>query len=566
MQSKNENTIELMPISLIYIDNFPKNLKFSNENFKIMEVNDDKSAFEKLEENINNNKLYNVILSGHNTVEKAYGLLKSFLDYNIEKQYCFDNSNYPFFLFLEDEQLNKKKLYAHYIEEEKKREDLDIAYIIESKIILFINLEFNLKDSLVKVVNYYHRKDIEIKTNDYYSPLITFMFIGLTGTGKSTMINELNGEKLAYSSSENQMKTRFKGEKKKLVYKNGKYPILNQDTEGFEIADNSQIEQIYKNIDKNIGIHLKDRVHVVIYLFKNDRGLDNNDVPLLIQLHKMKILYYFIHPRKEGHSMQLIGKANRLILSLIKKIKDNDEGIKNLFQNHDMNEAKKLLEEINGTLKERIFSADILTPNSKGLIALLEQIKKDLLKIYNIHQQYLNKIEEFERNPETVKVGISGNISSQNQNDYIKILDDSPFFYKHSIDDIKRKEAERLLDNCEVSSLWLFFYNNRVESFRRDILKKIQNIYSEVKINTEIDIKNYSSEESMFYKTKNTKEYIQSLIDFFAIKYKEIELNKKYYSICKQYNDSIKKFEQYVEKFKTCKLNGEPVRYDIDFV
>ena len=122
--------------------------------------------------------------------------------------------------------------------------------------------------------------------------------------------------------------------------------------------------------------------------------------------------------------MKLIGKANRLILSLIKKIKDNDEGIKNLFQNHDMNEAKKLLEEINGTLKERIFSADILTPNSKGLIALLEQIKKDLLKIYNIHQQYLNKIEEFERNPETVKVGISGNISSQNQNDYIKILDD----------------------------------------------------------------------------------------------------------------------------------------------
>ena len=103
MKSTINNTIELMPISLIFIDNFPKNLQFSsNENFKVMEVKNDKSAFEKLEENINDNKLYNVILSGHNTVEKAYELLKSFLDYNIENSYCFDNSNYPFFLFVED--------------------------------------------------------------------------------------------------------------------------------------------------------------------------------------------------------------------------------------------------------------------------------------------------------------------------------------------------------------------------------------------------------------------------------------------------------------------------------
>ena len=65
---------------------------------------------------------------------------------------------------------------------------------------------------------------------------------------------------------------------------------------------------------------------------------------------------------------------------------------------------------------------------------------------------------------------------------------------------------------------------------------------------------------------KITKEYINKLIDFFAEKYKEIELNKKYYSMCKQYNESIKKFNEYVETFKNCKLNGEPVGYDIDFI
>jgi hypothetical protein len=71
-----------------------------------------------------------------------------------------------------------------------------------------------------------------------------------------------------------------------------------------------------------------------------------------------------------------------------------------------------------------------------------------------------------------MKIGISGNIFYDNNNDYIKILDDSPFFFNHSIDDIKRKEAEKLLDNCDVTSLWLFFYNYKVETFRRESFKK----------------------------------------------------------------------------------------------
>jgi hypothetical protein len=49
----------------------------------------------------------------------------------------------------------------------------------------------------------------------------------------------------------------------------------------------------------------------------------------------------------------------------------------------------------------------------------------------------------------------------------------------------------------------------------------MKNIYSEVKIDSEIDTKNFSFEESMFYKNKITKEYIKNLIDFFAEKYKK---------------------------------------------
>ena len=73
-----------------------------------------------------------------------------------------------------------------------------------------------------------------------------------------------------------------------------------------------------------------------------------------------------------------------------------------------------------------------------------------------------------------MKIGISGNISYENNNDYIKILDDSPYFFNHSIDDIKRKEAEKLLDNCDVSFLCLFLCNNKVETFRKKLLEKNQ--------------------------------------------------------------------------------------------
>ena len=229
----------------------------------------------------------------------------------------------------------------------------------------------------------------------------------------------------------------------------------------------------------------------------------------------MKILYYFIYPKKEGLSELFQNKPKRLMNALINKINNNEEEVRKLFKDDNKNETLKILEQIQNKLEETVFSADILTPNSKGVIALLEQIKKDLSKIYDIHQQYINNVEELENTNEKMKIGISGNISYENNNDYIKILDHSPFFFNHSIDDIKRKEAEKLLDDCDVTSLWLFFYNNKVEKFRRKLLKKIKNIYSEVKIDTEIDTNNFSFEESMFYKTKKTKEYINNLIDFF---------------------------------------------------
>ena len=559
---------ELLPVYLLFTDNFPNEYRFkSNEFFNVFELKDDNSAFEQLKTNIEKDHLYNVILSGHKTVEEAYGLLKSFLDYNIKEEYYFDNSNYPFFIFLENEKLNKKTLYSYYLEKEKERTDLNDEFRIDSKIILFANASNNVKDKLNKISNYYNRKNKGINNNNYTSPFIKIMYIGVTGTGKSTMINEMNGEKMSYSSSENHMKTRDTTGGKKLLFKNSKYPILNQDTEGFEIGDNSQIEKVNNNILKNMGDNFKERLHVVILLFKNDRGLDNSDIALMAKLQEMKILYYALYPREDGKDNLFRGKAKRTINSLITKLNSNsDQNISKLFS--EFKDKKKLIVTLNLILKKSdtiIFSANILSKESKGKINLFNKIKDDLNEIYKIHQKYINIIDQTNENKEKVIFGIGGEIVKKEDNtNYCKILDDSPFFFNFSIEDIKRKEAEKLLEDCDVSAAWLFFYNSRVESFRKQILEEIKKIYSEVNVETDIDFKIFDNNESWFYKTENTKEFIKKLIDFFDEKYRQLEKNKKYYSQCEKYNESIKKFEKYVEEFSNFKLNGETLLYDID--
>ena len=577
---------EFKEICLISINNFPNDIiPAENQQGKklyfIVEEKSDEDAFNRIKDNIYEAiTSYNVILSGHKTVEDAYGLLKSFTDYNIKNDYIA-NSDYPFFIFIENENLNKKKLYAYYLEQEKKRTDKEECYEIDSKIILFCNISNNIKERLMQILNYYHRKNIQIKSNPFSaSSNIKIMYVGATGTGKSTMINEFNGQKLSYSASDNLGKTKDIQGGKTLVFKNKKYPILNQDTEGFEIGDTSQKVKVENTVNKNeIGATLEDRLHIVIYLFKNDRGLDVDDVAFLAKLHELKILYYAVAPRQEGSEKKFCNSAKRLILSLITQFKNKnyDKRVEDFFKDFikrdkgDKEEkGHKLLIDIFGEMIKNInkivFCVDILSKSSKGKINLLRQIQNDLFEKKKIHDEYIQIIDQLEVHQEKIKMSISGKILEKDDKKYYEILNKSPFFYKYTIDDIKRKQAEELLNDIEVSSIWLFWYNSKVENLRKSIAEKIKNIYSDVKIEAEIKTDAYEENESYFYKTENTKIFIEQLIKFYADKYKNLKLNEKYYTACKEYNKSIKAFGQYVDEFCNCKLNDEQILYDIDLI
>ena len=113
-------------------------------------------------------------------------------------------------MIIENEKFNKKKLYAHYIENEIEIEGLEEEYEKDSKNILFSNLSLNIKEKLNNILNYYHRSNTKLNINPYYSPYIKNMYCGVTETGKSTLINEYNGEKIAYSSAKNFLKLKIK--------------------------------------------------------------------------------------------------------------------------------------------------------------------------------------------------------------------------------------------------------------------------------------------------------------------------------------------------------------------
>ena len=94
---------------------------------------------------------------------------------------------------------------------------------------------------------------------------------------------------------------------------------------------------------------------------------------------------------------------------------------------------------------------------------MFKQINEDLLKIYKIHEKFIQDIDQSNNITEKTKFGINGEVLQKNDQNYYEILNNSPFFFNFSIEDIKRQEAEKLLSDCDVSVAWLFWYNKRVE-------------------------------------------------------------------------------------------------------
>ncbi len=93
---------------------------------------------------------YNIILLDYKNKEDAFKLLKQFLEYNIENQIVSNSSGYPFFLFFEKKNFNKKILYSYY-EENINSLKIDFALNINWHYLLFYQNNKKSKEEKITI-------------------------------------------------------------------------------------------------------------------------------------------------------------------------------------------------------------------------------------------------------------------------------------------------------------------------------------------------------------------------------------------------------------------------------
>ena len=557
-------------IMLILLGDFSRFNFESNEVMDVRQVNKIENAIEIYEDSIDNSCYYNIILSDYTKIEDAFKLLKQFLEYNIENKTVSNNSGYPFFLFFENENFNKNILYSYYNKNIKSL-NIDPSLDINPHNILFCqnNKESIGEKILMELTSYFYQKDFK-KNNIKYDASINFLFMGITGCGKSTFINYLLGKNCAFQAISHDVKS-FRS----ITYSHDLFPICCKDSEGFEVSKADQKVKIEQTLSNNLKIELDNRTHIAFYLVKGplkyERGIDYPDIDMLLQLHHYKIHYYLIMTKEPIEDDSFAASTQRFFKKLIKDIRRGKK-IPQLSNIEDNNILINNLEEIMRKLETRTFSMDLLKGSSESIKKLFLKMNDDLLADKQIHTDFISKSKEMRSRSFGLRINISGETESGTNlfKDIIKDLT-TPFFYLKALKALNKKsEALKAIKEAkDVSSLrkWFFCYNSKVEEKRRELFEKIKKIYSCIDLNASLIENRFSEEErkSWFYNEKNTEKLGLKLIDIYEEEYKKINEIDKIIIACREFNDSIDEFYKYKDQFINMKVNDTYI-YDIDLV
>lgn len=571
------------PVKLILIGDFTKFNIMSSKSMDVISCLKVEDAFDSFEDNINYSCYFNIIVADYNTKEDGFKLLKYFIEKNLDNQLIANSSGYPFFIFLNNKNFNKKILYSFYLENINDIKGLEPHLYLPSQNILFCD---NDKESLINIItrdlfSYFFQKDLNKKNiNVDYSASINLLFLGNTGCGKSTFINYLIGKKKAFQALSNEIKS-FKANK----YSHTKYPICFNDTEGFEVSNLKQKNIIDDNLKNNKKEDLTNRTHIAFYLIpgpiSGQRPIDYSDIEVLLDLLYYKIHFYLIMTKEPNENDFFKTQA----LNFIKQLKRDVERDKKTdrtasFYKNNVETKQNLLDnlrELEVQLKERTFSLDVLMGKNKSIENLLKIIKNDLNEDIKIHSNFIQKAKEIENTNFKLKINSSGEEENDSfRGEDIKKELITPFFYMKDIKQISKKdEALRIIEEYKtVSGLKkLFFcYNSSVERNREEIFKRIKNLYSqvtpEVKIESELNLDSYCKDEkdSWFYQEKYTEKLGEKLIEIYEDEYKKYSDITKIMFKCEEYNRSILSFFDYIQDVLNMKLNETPITYDVDLI
>jgi len=564
----NDKIITRGKIQLLYYENFIKqfDIKLSDAMERIP-YKDEQEILKKYENNIDNNRYFNVIFFKYDNNEDAFSFIKSFINFNEENACTKNNSDYPFFIFFENKNFTKEIFYSYYLENTK---DMEISrfYDLKSINIFFLkpNKE-NIERLLEKdITNYYYECDFKSDLNEFNSYKIEMLFMGQTGCGKSTFINYLLGKLRAFSASMNNYKS-LGG-----IYTHTKYPISIKDSEGFEMNSPEQEKKIFDILEKNIKEELDNRTHVAFYLipgpFNSNRDLDYSCIGSLLKLEEYNIHYYLIMTKDPEEGKNFCKASIRFLNGIIKK-KDFGK-IRTELKEKELISA---LEKIKNKLMDRIFSIDVSKRESKSIGLLMSQMYEDLKKEKQNNEKFINELKTKKEQGSKFKIDFSGSKIVMNESNYEipTEIKNSPFFNikKFGNDNSRRERANKIIEEAQdVSSIRKIFfcYNSKIVSNRKKMLKEILSIYDCKNLNIDLIEGQLSEDEKKewFYQHGCTEQLGKKIIDICEEVCKKIDDIDRYIDFCLGFNRSIDEIGKYINEFSNFNLNGTKIPYDCE--
>ena len=488
---KPENNIEQKPGNEHIVNIFcclEKNQDYSIELKQISESSENKFEFKGKFDKIsilNEISYYSGVRDanrGQIDVKQIYNIVILCISFNDAKNLLFDfikkfekspikNDAHPFFIFLPYENnanYNKEQLINEINEFQKNKNS---TRKLDSRNISFENKE-TIPTKIKMIYNYYNEID-EVNQNVNYnkSNMINILTIGRRGSGKSTLINRLLGEKKAYAQKS--AKTLSIKE-----YYHKYYPIKFIDSAGFEIGTLKHIDNITEFLRINFR-NIFQKIHFIFYEFKKDDKFDDNELKIIKELYKYNIEIFFVitHITEDDE---------------YSAIDEFEESLKNYHFSEDT--IKNI---INNT-----FCLDLLDIKySDKLSELIDSVYKKIIKYEESNNKILEYINDFNNiprenngeikpliNENSEKEGILTKKVTKNPNDVIESIKDkiknNIFFVDFETDRKNRKEeALRIVKSYENTGFWLAFipipfYNMYLqEKSREEMINELGKIY-----------------------------------------------------------------------------------------
>ena len=396
----------------------------------------------------------NVIISS-SSFEESKDLLIKFIK-KFEKG-IVKNDDHPFFIFLKDEKDNNYDIRQLILDINKFQEKINNTRKLDSRNISLENKETTL-EKIENIFNYFNENDeknIYFNNNVNYniSYTINILTIGRRGSGKSTLINRLLGEKKAYAQKN--AKTLNTKE-----YYHKYYPIKFIDSAGFEIGTLSQIKNVTDFLKKN-NLNYENifkKIHFIFYLFKSNDKFEDIELKIIKQLSSFNIDIIFIVTNMTNEDDEESSKSS---FEDILKEKNFTEGEINKIINNTF--CLDLLD-----INYSIVLSDILS----NLSDKIEKHKKSndfiIESINNFNFNFLNKNKDKDNLIEIIKKEIKDNI-----------------FFIDFETDRKRKYnlALKIVDSYKKSAFWwgsipipiLDWYLSKLS--RERMIKEIRKIY-----------------------------------------------------------------------------------------